>query len=598
MSGSNDLLAQTLLQQSRQPRRPSAQALLAQQMMHQSQQGGPVWGVGPTIARAVPGVVAALLARDAEANDQNRENEDFKRNAQYAAQRDERQQQEFQQFAGMLGLGGGAPAPSAQPPVETGPAVPYAARQPAPVPTEDAGAMAASGARYASVPGRAPLGASYGNMPENRGPTIPNPDFNASAPESATNPRTIENPWHDLRGQLPPANGRMANLNPQTPIAGRLAADAGRTPDPQAAALLAAASSNPRIAAMAPLLAQTANRQGRFVEMVGPQGAGTYEVPPNGGAPRFVGGRLPPQEGAETFSSAPQTVMQNGQPVMVQIGNRGTVRPMTGYQPRNEGPFQGSSVNGQALNILLDPRADPSSPTYAAAYQEAYGPRTITQADGTIVTIQPAAPSGVRAPGAQAPAPSSAAPAVSAPTTSPGVSASAAAPEVSQTPAATVTRVPSTSGPLTEAQSRANMFGNAMTEGHRILEGTSIPGNATLLAWRNAPESIVNMGLDENDQRYFNALRQFAAGVLRKETGAAFSAGELLDVQSRFFPMPGDTLIVRQQKARARQQAIASMQAELPGGQFRGQLPPSGAAPAGEAPSRVLNFDARGQRVQ
>jgi hypothetical protein len=275
--------------------------------------------------------------------------------------------------------------------------------------------------------------------------------------------------------------------------------------------------------------------------------------------------------------------MQNGQPVLVQMGNRGTVRPMQGYGPRNEGQFGGTSMDAQALNILLAPNADPSSPTYAAAFNQAYGPRTVTQADGTVVTIQPQPPAGIRAPVVnsqpQAVAqPQAAAPALQQPV-QPQASAGAVAPEVTQTPGATVTRLAGTTGTLTESQSRSNMFGNAMSEGHRILQEIQIPNNATLVAWRNAPETLVNMALNQNDQQYFNALRQFAAGVLRKETGAAFSNSELMDVQSRFFPMPGDSLINRQQKARARQQAIESMRAEIPGG-FRGQLPPP---PAGNA---------------
>jgi hypothetical protein len=247
-------------------------------------------------------------------------------------------------------------------------------------------------------------------------------------------------------------------------------------------------------------------------------------------------------------------------------------------------------MDAQALNILLAPNADPSSPTYAAAFNQAYGPRTVTQADGTVVTIQPQPPAGIRAPVVNSQQPAAQPQAVAQPQAAalapqqaaqPQAPGGAVAPEVTQTPGATVTRLPGTAGTLSESQSRANMFGNAMTEGHRILQEIQIPNNATLVAWRNAPETLVNMALNQNDQQYFNALRQFAAGVLRKETGAAFSNSELMDVQSRFFPMPGDGLVAQRQKARARQQAIESMRAEIPGG-FRGQLPP---AAAGNAPS-------------
>lgn len=146
---------------------------------------------------------------------------------------------------------------------------------------------------------------------------------------------------------------------------------------------------------------------------------------------------------------------------------------------------------------------------------------------------------------------------------------------------------------LTEAQAKANLFGLQMQEADQTLGTTSIPNNFTLMVWRNAPEAVTNLGLSANDQKYFNAVRLFAAGILRKETGAAFTNSELLDVQSRFFPMPGDSPAVIEQKARARQTAIQGIQAELPGQQFRrvgitgpggqgtAEPPPASAAPRG-----------------
>jgi hypothetical protein len=208
MSGSNDLLAQTLLMQARQPRRPSAQALLAQQMMQQANQQGPTWGAAAGAARVVPGVVAAFLAQQAEAGDQMREDKDLERNREYVEQQRARDMADIRalQPGGMPGAAPAMAGPAPPPPqAEPGPAVPYAAQQPPPVPTEDGGALPASQARYASVAGRAPLGASYPNQPENRGPMIPDPDRPG---------QMMPNPWHELRGQLPPSNGRMASFGP------------------------------------------------------------------------------------------------------------------------------------------------------------------------------------------------------------------------------------------------------------------------------------------------------------------------------------------------------------------------------------------------
>lgn len=101
--------------------------------------------------------------------------------------------------------------------------------------------------------------------------------------------------------------------------------------------------------------------------------------------------------GRETFGE-PVRLMQNGQPVVVQIGNRGTVRPMQGFDLPRSGGFEGNSIEGQALNILLDPRSDPASPAYEAAFLRSYGPRQERGVDGRVVTIMPALPPGIRVP--------------------------------------------------------------------------------------------------------------------------------------------------------------------------------------------------------
>ena len=492
MSGSNDALTQMLLLQARQQRQPSTQARLAQQMMAQSTQGGPVWGTGPTIARASPGILGAFMAARAETNDQAREEEMQQRAIDRSEKRDYLQGQEATEFAQRFRLPGAAPAATP----EGGPPAPQGQ------PDWRAAALAGFGSNNPAIQRQAQAALSIGQLEDQQA-------------------------------------ARQEQMRLQRELA--MASRAPRAPE-------------------------------ELVVVQTPEG------------PRYV----------------PRSQAAGREPARV------------APPPGSGGPFSGSAMDAQALNILLRPDADPTTPAYAAAFNQVYGPRTVTQADGSVVTIQPQAPNGIRppvmapatppgaAPAPEAPqAPAQAAPVVPAPVTQAAPArAPTAAPEVTQTPGATVTRVPGTGGALSEGQSRANMFGLAMNEGHTILQDVRIPNDATIIAWRNAPESLVNMVLSENDQRYFNALRQFAAGVLRKETGAAFGANELLDVQSRFFPMPGDSLATRQQKARARLQAIEAMRNEMPGAQFRGQLPP--ATPGAGAPSagRVIQYDAQGRRVQ
>jgi len=335
---------------------------------------------------------------------------------------------------------------------------------------------------------------------------------------------------------------------------------------------MAMASQNPRMRAMAAAMFQQQNQAQARAEQL------RFRAEDREDRQREAAARL-----AEMRASRPPEalvpVMRDGQPVLLP---RSQAAGMAPYSPTP----QGSQAERDERTLV---GGNPASPEYAMAYQRQFGPRIQANADGSITTIQPQVPPGIRAPtwgmepaaqpapgpqaAAQAPMPQ--APVGEAPPATVVTPAlrPEAAPTVTATPGGTVTRTaPTRDAPLNETQSRSNLFGLAMNEGHRILQEVEVPSTAAQLLWRNAPEGAVNLGLSENDQRYFNAVRQFAAGVLRKETGAAFTAQELLDVQSRFFPMPGDTIATRQQKARARQQAIEAMRVEVPGG-FRGQLP-------------------------
>lgn len=65
------------------------------------------------------------------------------------------------------------------------------------------------------------------------------------------------------------------------------------------------------------------------------------------------------------------------------------------------------------------------------------------------------------------------------------------------------------------------------------------------------------------EQKLFEQTqRNFISAVLRKESGAAISDNEYDNERKKYFPLPGDTPEVLQQKAVSRQQAIASLKAE------------------------------------
>lgn len=78
----------------------------------------------------------------------------------------------------------------------------------------------------------------------------------------------------------------------------------------------------------------------------------------------------------------------------------------------------------------------------------------------------------------------------------------------------------------------------------------------------NTPEMArpaLNRLLTTEEQQYYNALRKFGAGQLRKETGAAFGPGELADVFSRYGPTGGNQPEVIQQIRAGRNSALENM---------------------------------------
>ena len=334
-----------------------------------------------------------------------------------------------------------------------------------------------------------------------------------------------------------------------------------------------------------------------------------------------------------TDTFAEETRQIGGRQVQGQVNRRTgqfTAYPGQTGAEQQSGPFGGTGMEQQANNVVLSladkVRGGTATPAEQALYQRAYShlaegtvqfvadptdptgarqvavraPRNMgdlpapgggqsAPAGGATVPMQAGSTAGLISPAQSAPGNDAAAVTAAPPNAIPGMERTATPPAGFQRRADGhgVEPIPGgpqdqTRTPLTEAQGRSNMFGNAMRQAEEVLQRVQVPSGGAIAAWRNAPEIALNPMLSADNQQYFNAIRLFAAGILRKETGAAFTSQELLDVQSRFFPMPGDSAQVLAQKARSRQQAIASMQAEIPGG-FRGSVQSPGPGGNGTA---------------
>ena len=121
----------------------------------------------------------------------------------------------------------------------------------------------------------------------------------------------------------------------------------------------------------------------------------------------------------------------------------------------------------------------------------------------------------------------------------------------------------------TEVQTNANLFGSRANKANEILnklEGQYSPNaivakNSSALSYVPLAQTALNYGLSDKTQMAEQAQRDFASAILRKESGAAISAGEYDNVRKQYFPQTGDSDAVIKQKAKNRMTAIEGIKA-------------------------------------
>lgn len=112
---------------------------------------------------------------------------------------------------------------------------------------------------------------------------------------------------------------------------------------------------------------------------------------------------------------------------------------------------------------------------------------------------------------------------------------------------------------LTEPQEKSYLFYNLMEKSQPQIDEAMTSGKVRKLAissYISAPsgaaQALVNSQLNTEEQSLVRAFRDFAAGVLRKESGAAVTPDELREVWGRYGPGFGDQPDLDTQKSQAR----------------------------------------------
>lgn len=196
------------------------------------------------------------------------------------------------------------------------------------------------------------------------------------------------------------------------------------------------------------------------------------------------------------------------------------------------GPFGGSSVEAQALNMLVSNGT--LTPQQAA---ELAAGKTITNpADGSVIFMTPSGIFGQK-PG-QPPQPVGGA-----------LGGPAAAPQ------GAITITPPKPEKMTEGQSAAALYADRMVDADKIIQEVEQAGlDPVGKGLERVPFGNYLQSADY--QRFEQARRDFVNAVLRRESGAVISDQEFANAERQYFPQPGDKPDTLRQKAANRKVAI------------------------------------------
>lgn len=135
-------------------------------------------------------------------------------------------------------------------------------------------------------------------------------------------------------------------------------------------------------------------------------------------------------------------------------------------------------------------------------------------------------------------------------------------------------QVPGKDSGLNSEQSNALTFASRMKAAHGILsdlEGKYSPtavntktGLSGVYGVGGVLEAGANVLLTPEGQRADQAQRDFINAILRRESGAAISAGEYSNYGKEYFPQAGDKPAVIAQKRQARERAIQGLMQAVP----------------------------------
>lgn len=152
-----------------------------------------------------------------------------------------------------------------------------------------------------------------------------------------------------------------------------------------------------------------------------------------------------------------------------------------------------------------------------------------------------------------------------------------------------VQKIPGMAPKLTEVQGKSALFGARAKESDAVLRSLEGAISTTGLSAKQGIENawgvggilgpVANKLISDNQQKVDQAQRDFVNALLRQESGAAISSSEFDSARKQYFPQPGDSDSVIEQKRRNRQTAIAGLNVMAgPGAEMMANRAPSGSS--------------------
>lgn len=237
--------------------------------------------------------------------------------------------------------------------------------------------------------------------------------------------------------------------------------------------------------------------------------------------------------------------------------NTGEIKTPEGAELGKKPLFDTKSTEGQALNQLVDR----GLLTEEQALSIAAG-RPVTGPNGEMLFLTPQALIGANQPQAAQPDVSQGIDIFGGQKPAANAQQPAAVDQqpVVNTPQPTNNGIiPILPGKVTQDQEKAATFADKMTEAGPIIDNLGLKGTST---YDSVADNVPLIGnyLTSNDYKSFQqAKRDFINSQLRRESGAVISKEEFESADKQYFPQPGDSPEVIEQKRVSRQSAIENM---------------------------------------